>query len=59
MICETVEQENLYEIGKNSVSGLLDALKLRGIVQITHLISAERFDDARKVVDVLERVKAI
>ena len=60
VIYETAEQEQLYELGQKSGSnGLWDDLKLRGLVQITHLVSTDRYDDARKVVDILERVKAI
>lgn len=60
VIYETAEQEQLHELGQKSGSnGLWDDLKLRGLVQIAHLVSTDRYDDARKVVDILERVKAI
>lgn len=59
-IWETREQETMaQDAEKNGCDGLMRGLKTRGLIQITHLISVERYDDARKVVDVLERVKAI
>lgn len=60
IIYETREQEKLAEAAdKNGCDGLLQALKVRGLIQITHLISVERYDDACKIVGVLEKVKAI
>lgn len=59
-IYETREQEKMaQDAEKNGCDGLMRSLKTRGLLQITHLISTERYDDARKVVDVLERVRAI
>ena len=60
IIYETREQEKLAETAdKDGCDGLLQALKVRGLIQIANLISVERYDDACKIVGVLERVKAI
>lgn len=60
VVYETIEEVQMAEQAeKDGGNGLLRTLRLRGLLQLTHLISTERYDDARKVVDVLERVKAI
>lgn len=60
MIYETRDQEQMAQIGeKDGHDGLISCVKTRGLIQIAHLISTERYDDARKVVDVLERVISI
>ena len=60
IIYETREQEKMAEQAeKDGGDGLWRSLKTHGMIQIVHLIGTERYDDARKVVDVLERVKSI
>lgn len=39
--------------------GLMESLKTHGLLQVIHLVGAQRYDDACKVVDILERTKAI
>ena len=41
---------------ENRGGALLDALKLHAIIQVTHLIDTERFDDACKVACAVEKV---
>lgn len=60
MIYETRDQEQMAQIAeKDGHNGLVECVKTRSLLQIAHLISTERYDDARKVVDVLERVVSI
>ena len=59
-VYETRDQEVMAEkAAKSGNNGLRETVKTRGLIQIAHLISVERYDDARKVTDILERVKAI
>lgn len=60
VIYEDADMEQMAEQAeKDGCGGLIRTLRLRGLLQLTHLISTERYDDARKVTDILERVKAI
>ena len=60
MIYETRDYEQMAEIAQEQGHpGLIECLRTRGLLQVTHLISTERYDDAGKVVELLERVKAI
>ena len=59
-IWETREQEKLAEMAeKDGCAGLIESLKVCSLIQIEHLVSTQRFDDACKVIGLLERVKAI
>lgn len=54
---ELEEMANTAE--KDGCGGLIRSLRLRGLVQIVHLVSSERYEDACKVVSILERMRAI
>ena len=59
-VWKTREQEKMAEqAAKDGGDGLWRSLKTHGMIQLVHLIGAERYDDARKIVEVLERVKSI
>ena len=51
--------ENSIENKQKTVNILFLVLKCHAIFKIADLIDAGRYDDARKIVRVLERVKAI
>ena len=60
MIFETKDQEQLAETAASEgCSGLIENIRMRGLIQVAHLVGEARFAEACKVVDLLERVGAV
>ena len=60
MIFETRDQEELAETAaEEGCSGLIECIRMRGLIQVAHLVGEARFAEARKVVSLLERVGAV
>ena len=60
MIFETKDQEQLAETAASEgCSGLIENIRMRGLIQVAHLVGEARFTEACKVVDLLERVGAV